>query len=129
VLGAHHGGIRSLAISFPAGTSSFRRWRQPPGGVSGPKSPAASSAGWGVRLASFSTQGRLASSGELPRNMGPSLLRCVRSPPRSRIPPPSATRRRRGGKQGRSIRASTQRLTSLRLVDSFHVVSPEQARG
>jgi hypothetical protein len=129
VVGAHDRGMRLLAISFAAGTSSFRRWRRPPAGVSPGKSPAACNAGWGVRLASLSSQGRLASGSELLRNMGLCLFRCVRSPPRSRIPPPSANRRRRGGKQGRAILASTQSPTSLGQVDSFHVARPEQARG
>jgi hypothetical protein len=93
------------------------------------KSPAASSAGWRVRLARVSSQGRLASGSELLGNMRPRLFCCVRSPLRSRIPPRTATRGRRGGKQGRSITASTQRPASLGLVDSFHVESPEQARG
>jgi hypothetical protein len=53
----------------------------------------------------------------------------VRSPSRSQFPPPAASRGRRGGKQGRSIMASTQSLPSLGLVDSFHVAPPEQARG
>jgi hypothetical protein len=129
VVGTRGRGIGMLAIAFPAATSSFPRWRQPLAGVSAAKSPVAISAGWGVRLASFSPQGRRASSRELPRNIGPSLFRCVRSPPRSRIPPPSATRRRRGGAQGRSVTASTQSPPWLGLVDSFHVAPPEQARG
>jgi hypothetical protein len=111
------------------GTASFRRWRRPPAGVSPATFPAAVSAGWGLRLAGFSSQGGLASASERLRNMRLRLLVCVRSPPRSRIPPPAATRGRRGGKQGRSLLASTQRPTSLGLVDSFHVEPPERARG
>jgi hypothetical protein len=111
------------------GTASFRRWRRPPAGVSPATFPAAVSAGWGLRLAGFCSQGGLASGSERLRNMRPRLFGCVRSPPRSRIPPPAATRGRCGGKQGRSSIASTQRPTSLGLVDSFHVEPPEQARG
>jgi hypothetical protein len=47
--------MRLLAITFLAGTYSFRRWRRPPAGVSAVKSPAASSAGWRFGFASFST--------------------------------------------------------------------------